>query len=156
MYRSPDQTTVMVLCICSTAQCKLVNTFFCIYYDFFFCRIKSFVSYEMWEESLSQNIGHCLFFTETNCTWKCFSRFVLYGDLTTQRGGVSGCPAAAATTPNSARRSFSSSDGSVHFFFLCTISETNKQTKKNWLQICWMHQILFFFFFCRRCHLLVT
>lgn len=21
---------------------------------------------------LVENIGHCLFFTETNCTWKCF------------------------------------------------------------------------------------
>ena len=26
MYHSPDQLTVRVLCICSTAQCKLVNT----------------------------------------------------------------------------------------------------------------------------------
>lgn len=35
---------------------------------------------------LVANIGHCLFFTKTNCTWKSFSCFVLRGDLTTQSG----------------------------------------------------------------------
>lgn len=28
LFRRPDQMTVRVLCICSTAQCKRVNTFF--------------------------------------------------------------------------------------------------------------------------------
>lgn len=73
MYHGPDQLTVRVLCICTSAQCKFVNNSFFFLLIFFqnkvLCRLKN--------RELVTNIEHCSFFTETNCTRRCFSCFVV-------------------------------------------------------------------------------
>lgn len=51
------QMTAMVLCICSTAQCKLV-----LFFVFFQKKVLSKSDYR---GGLVANVGHCLFFTKT-------------------------------------------------------------------------------------------
>lgn len=84
-YRSLDQLTVRVLCICSTAQCKLVNTSFALYFVFIFSN--KVLSCKKWGGELVANIRHCLFFSLIQIAHRnAFSCSVLKGDLTSQRG----------------------------------------------------------------------
>lgn len=129
MYRSPDQLTVRVLCICSMAQCKLVNTYFFVVCLFFFCiyffetKVLSSMKYG---GELVANIGHCLFFTETNCTWKRFFLLCAVRRFDHSEWGVWLVVAVVAPLRCFIFRSVM---GRSTFPF-CTTSET------NWLQIC--------------------
>lgn len=74
---SPDRLTVRVLCICTSAQCKFVNTFFVFFPN------QGFLSSLNYGGELVANIEHCLSFTETIAHGNPF--LALWG-FTTPRG----------------------------------------------------------------------